>query len=54
VPTDKPTRVVTIDGFSQPCGGTHVPSLAALKGMKIEKIRSKKGNTKISYSLPQM
>ncbi|HLZ17301.1 MAG TPA: alanine--tRNA ligase-related protein [Cyclobacteriaceae bacterium] len=53
VPKDKPTRVVTIDAFSQPCGGTHVRSLGELKGMKIEKIKSKKGDTRISYSIPK-
>lgn len=53
VPRDKPTRFVTIDGFSQPCGGTHVRSLGELKGMKVERIKSKKGDTRISYSIPQ-
>ncbi len=51
VPMDKPTRVVTIDGFAQPCGGTHVKTLGALRGMKVEKIRSKKGDTRVSYSI---
>lgn len=53
VPMDKPTRVVTIDDFSQPCGGTHVRTLGALRGMKVERIRSKKGDTRVSYSIPQ-
>ncbi len=50
VPFDKPTRIVTIDDFSQPCGGTHVISTKFLSGMNVEKIKSKKGNVRISYS----
>lgn len=52
VPTDKPTRVVTIADVNQPCGGTHVRSLGVLQGMRVEKIRSKKGETRLSYSVP--
>jgi Ser-tRNA(Ala) deacylase AlaX len=53
VPTDKPTRVVTIEQLSQPCGGTHVPSSAVLRGMTVDRIKSKKGDTRISYSIPK-
>ncbi len=53
VPTDKPSRVVTIDDFSQPCGGTHVRSLKDLAGMRVERIRVKKGDTRVSYCIPE-
>ena len=52
IPLDKPTRVITIGNVSQPCGGTHVKSLSQLAGMQVDKIRSKKGEVRISYSLP--
>jgi len=51
VALDRPTRVVTIDGFSQPCGGTHVRSTGELRGLRVEKIRSKKGDTRVSYAI---
>ncbi len=51
IPEDKPTRVVIIDGLAQPCGGTHVQSTASLEGLKVERMKNKKGNTRIYYSL---
>ncbi|MES2461356.1 MAG: alanine--tRNA ligase-related protein [Armatimonadota bacterium] len=54
VPHDKPTRVITIGNVSQPCGGTHVRSLHDLAGMQLARIRSKKGEVRISYSLPSV
>ncbi|HYN82099.1 MAG TPA: alanine--tRNA ligase-related protein [Gemmatimonadaceae bacterium] len=53
VPMDKPSRIVIIDGFAQPCGGTHVLTLGKLAGMRIEKVRAKKGVTRVSYSFPR-
>jgi Ser-tRNA(Ala) deacylase AlaX len=50
IPSNRPTRVVTIDGYGQPCGGTHVASLGRLSGMRIGKVRFKKGVTRVSYS----
>jgi Ser-tRNA(Ala) deacylase AlaX len=52
LPKDKPLRVVTIGQLEPvPCGGTHVASLAELQGISLLKMRSKKGNTKISYAV---
>ena len=52
LPKDKPLRIVTIDRFDPlPCGGTHVLSLSEIKGLTVTKVKSKKGRTKISYSL---
>ena len=51
LPEGKPIRVVTVAGFGCPCGGTHVKSNGVLQGMSIKKIKSKKGQTRISYSL---
>ena len=50
IPSNRLTRVVTIDGYGQPCGGTHVASLGRLSGMRIAKVRFKKGVTRVSYS----
>lgn len=50
LPKDKPLRVVTIAGLEPvPCGGTHVARLAELGSVTVVKMKSKKGNTKISY-----
>jgi Ser-tRNA(Ala) deacylase AlaX len=54
VPRDRPTRVVTIDHFSQPCGGTHVDSTRELRGLKVGKIRSKRGDTRVSYVIDSL
>ncbi|XP_020583459.1 uncharacterized protein LOC110026722 isoform X4 [Phalaenopsis equestris] len=34
-----------------PCGGTHVADISDIKNFKITQIRSKKGTTKVSYSI---
>lgn len=50
LPEDKPLRVVTIEKFDAvPCGGTHIANLAELGVVSVLKMKSKKGNTKISY-----
>lgn len=50
------TRVVTVAGLSCPCGGTHVRSTRELEGVRVTKVKAKKGTLRISYSLvsPQM
>jgi len=49
---DKPIRVEKIGEYkAHPCGGTHVNNTEEVGGMKIEKIKSKSGNTRISYSI---
>lgn len=50
MPEDKPLRTVTIGQLdASPCGGTHIASLAEIESISLLKIKSKKGNTKISY-----
>lgn len=52
IPKDKPTRVVQIGTYrALPCGGTHVNSLSELTGLKITKLKRKKGNLKVSYMI---
>jgi Ser-tRNA(Ala) deacylase AlaX len=51
VPDGKPMRVVFYGDFGVPCGGTHVNSLSELGTMKILKVKTKKGITKIKYAL---
>ncbi len=52
LPQDKPLRVVTIGALDPvPCGGTHLASLAEIDTITVLKIKSKKGNTKISYQV---
>ena len=48
-------RVVIYDGtFGIPCGGTHVQNLRSIGHLMITKIKSKKGLTKVSYSVDGM
>lgn len=50
LPDNKPIRIVAVwDDLFMPCGGTHVRNVSELKGIKITKVKSKKGMTKISY-----
>lgn len=52
LPRDKPLRVVTIGQLDPvPCGGTHVASLAEIGAISVVRMKSKKGNTKISYTV---
>lgn len=52
LPREKPLRVVTIDGFNNavPCGGTHLRNTNEMERLEINKVKSKKGNIKISYT----
>ena len=51
LPTDKPLRTVQIGDYPPvPCGGTHLPSLSTLATVVATKIKSRKGNSKVSYS----
>lgn len=44
-------RRVTIEGLqSDPCGGTHVRTTADLTGIEITRVRTKKGQLKLSYT----
>jgi Ser-tRNA(Ala) deacylase AlaX len=49
IPTGKPTRVVTTCGYRSPCGGTHVARTGELRGLRVRRIKSKKGRTRITY-----
>ena len=50
IPENKPTRVVTIDGWKgTPCGGTHVSNTFEIGPLQVRKITTRKENTKISY-----
>ena len=52
VPTDKPLRVCSIEGFpSVPCGGTHVEKLKDIFSLSIKKGKLKKGRTKVYYEV---
>lgn len=49
-PMDKPVRVVGVAGnLLCPCGGTHVQRSSELGRVVITQVKSKKGNTKVSY-----
>lgn len=49
---DKPIRVITISGkLGYPCGGTHVKNISDINRITINKIKSKSGNTRISYTI---
>ncbi len=52
LPDNKPIRIVSVwDDMFMPCGGTHVKNVSDLKGLKITRVKSGKGITKISYSV---
>jgi len=52
IPKDKPSRAMIIQGFHAiPCGGTHVANTQDVKSVIVEKIKNRKGNLRISYSL---
>ena len=51
IPENKPSRVVKVGGLGCPCGGTHVHDIAELGRVVVNKIKSKSGNTRVSYRL---
>jgi Ser-tRNA(Ala) deacylase AlaX len=52
IPTNKPARIMFVDGLHGiPCGGTHVSSTAQVGALTISSIKSKKGDTRVSYRL---
>ncbi len=52
LPKDKPTRVVFVYGeHGAPCGGTHVKNIKEIGYVEISKIKTKSGNTRISYRI---
>lgn len=51
-PAGKSVRVVNFEGFDAcGCGGTHIQSSKEIGQIIIRKIKSKKGNTRISYAV---
>ncbi|HSW74697.1 MAG TPA: alanine--tRNA ligase-related protein [Candidatus Saccharimonadales bacterium] len=52
IPANKPARVVLYDkAFGIPCGGTHVKDVHDIGRITVSKIKSKKGITKVSYTV---
>lgn len=51
IPADKPTRVVSTFGYRSPCGGTHVARSGELAGLRVRKVKSKSGRTRVTYEL---
>lgn len=45
-------RIVTVAGLPCPCGGTHVSSTRKLEGVRVTKVKAKKGTLRVSYTLP--
>jgi Ser-tRNA(Ala) deacylase AlaX len=44
-------RIVSVANCECPCGGTHVQSTSELQGTAVTKIKAKKGNQRVSYSI---
>jgi Ser-tRNA(Ala) deacylase AlaX len=51
VPKDKPSRVISYDGFGIPCGGTHVKELKGIGKITIKKLKTQAGTLRISYQI---
>lgn len=45
------TRIVTIGSVACPCGGTHVSSTQQLNGLRVTRVREKKGTVRVGYIL---
>jgi len=51
IPKDKPSRVVLYGGFGIPCGGTHVSELKDIGSIRVRKIKTRPGLTRVSYEV---
>ncbi|KNA06115.1 hypothetical protein SOVF_184040 [Spinacia oleracea] len=52
IPKGNSPRIVKIgEHFGCPCGGTHVADISEIRSMKISKIRSKKGVSRVFYNI---
>lgn len=52
LPENKPIRVVCLwNNEYMPCGAIHVANISELKGMRITKLKNKKGNLRIGYEI---
>ncbi|KMS95462.1 hypothetical protein BVRB_008010 [Beta vulgaris subsp. vulgaris] len=52
IPKDSSPRIIKLgENLGCPCGGTHVPDISEIRNMKISRIRSKKGLTKVFYNI---
>ncbi|GMH18785.1 hypothetical protein Nepgr_020626 [Nepenthes gracilis] len=52
IPKGSTPRIVKIGEYPGcPCGGTHVLDISDIKGIKVSQIRTKKGTTKVFYSI---
>lgn len=54
LPSGKPARVVLYGNFGIPCGGTHVSNLKEIGRLIIKKIKSEKGNIRVSYAVSEI
>ena len=52
-PEEKLLRIVAVGGADNlcPCGGTHVKNAKDMAGLKVLKVKSAKGTTKINYEI---
>ncbi|OGT42689.1 MAG: hypothetical protein A3F13_09510 [Gammaproteobacteria bacterium RIFCSPHIGHO2_12_FULL_40_19] len=53
LPQDKPVRLIIFGKFAVPCGGTHVNNLNQIKSMSIRKIKTERGNVRVSYDVAE-
>jgi len=54
IPDNKPSRVMIVQKYPAiPCGGTHVQNTKKVGSVIINKIKNKKGNLRISYSIQE-
>jgi len=54
IPHNKPIRVMVVQKYPAiPCGGTHVQNTKKVGSIIIDKIKNKKGNLRISYSIQE-
>ncbi|CAI0467417.1 unnamed protein product [Linum tenue] len=52
IPKGSNPRIVKLgDNPGCPCGGTHVPDISEIRSLKVSQIRTKKGVTKVSYTV---